>query len=139
MTSTYNQELLELYHTRRKQAIEYLGSECSICGSVYELEIDHKDWKTKEINLGKDWYQFDKWWEEIITKCQLLCRTHHQEKTILDLKEQNTKDRSLCHGTVSQYTRYKCRCDECRKAYSQYKKEYRLRNGETQTSYKSKW
>lgn len=131
MAKNHNKEHLERYHKQRKEAIEYLGSKCSKCGSVYELEIDHINWKDKTLCPGKDWGYTEAWWKEIKDRCQLLCRDCHKEKTKKDLSERNMKDRSLCHGTLSQYMRYKCRCDKCKEVYSKWRRESR----QTQNSY----
>lgn len=118
------------YHAFRKEIIEYLGGHCVICNSTYMLEIDHIDWRLKEYDISKIWYKEDLTWKEV-EKCQLLCYEHHKEKTKQDLKEKMTKDRSKLHGTLSQYYRYKCRCDLCKECYSIWKRELRIKNGET--------
>lgn len=128
---------LQKYHKQRQEMIEYLGGKCVVCESTYMLEIDHIDWRNKEYDISKIWYQTELAWEEL-KKCQLLCYEHHKEKTKHDLKEKMTKDRSKLHGTLSQYMRYKCRCNLCKVCYSKWKSELRLKNGETKRSYKPK-
>lgn len=39
------------------------------------------------------------------------------------------ESRTPRHGTVTEYTKYRCRCDDCRGAYSVYQEEYRRRVG----------
>jgi hypothetical protein len=138
MTNKYNKQLLEKYHKQREDALIYLGNKCNRCNSIYELEIDHIDWRKKTLSFGKDWYQSGIWWKEIYEQGQLLCRSCHKIKTKKDLSERHQKDRSKCHGTLSQYMRYKCRCKDCSKCYSKYRKNLRLKNGETKISYKDK-
>jgi hypothetical protein len=112
------------YRRRRKIALIALGGVCVECGSSDHLELDHIDPSTKTIDLSRDWYN-DGWWHEVVTLCQLLCKKHHRQKSAKESAERNQKDRSLLHGTISQYYRYKCRCVECRKAYSLYRVEQR--------------
>lgn len=61
---------------------EYLGGCCTKCGSVEDLDFDHRDptSKVKEISQAiiAAWS-----WDRLrveLDKCQLLCRPHHIEK-----------------------------------------------------------
>ena len=108
------------YHTRREYGIKKLGGCCSNCGSVDSLEFDHIDPTTKKYTIAKAWTFSSKRFEEELTKCQLLCRSCHQKKS---LKDAGQKDARSTHGTLSSY-RY-CRCDLCTKAKSDYNKKSR--------------
>ena len=55
-------------------------------------------------------------------KCQLLCKKHHTDKTIVDTGKKLAKG---THGTISSY-RY-CKCDACREAANKLSREYRRR------------
>lgn len=47
------------------------------------------------------------------------------------------KAKPIVHGTISAYTYYKCRCDECRDAMSEWKREYRQNGGsEVESAYR---
>jgi hypothetical protein len=64
---------------RREKGIAYLGGKCVKCGSTEDLNIDHKERAHKVSHTIWSWS-----WERQkveLDKCQLLCVTHHQEKT----------------------------------------------------------
>jgi hypothetical protein len=105
--------------TRREKAIAFLGGECVVCGSTDGLEFDHKDRSEKEYHVGA---MLSRKWDVLLTelcKCQLLCYTHHKEKT----KQELTKK---IHGTRTMYMRHDCRCDECTQAASVHREKYRV-------------
>ncbi len=114
--------ILNRYRKRKKTAQEFLGNKCSKCGSIEDLQFDHKDRVKKKFTIGKLWSIGEKeFWKEI-KKCQLLCRTCHNKKT---LKELGLREAKGYHGTVSTY-RY-CHCDLCRHAASKWNREYMQR------------
>lgn len=99
------------YHERRRMAIEFLGGKCAECGSVENLEIDHKNPKEKEYEFQQlRSLSIDKFWSEI-KKCQLLCRKHHAYKSVTDHGHKHAT-----HGTASMYKNNGCRCQPCRDA-----------------------
>lgn len=106
--SNYNsyQKIYQLkrYHDRRQQAIEHLGSKCSICDSTSDLEIDHIDYQNKSFSIGKLWsVSSDRFWLEL-NKCQLLCFQHHKKKTL----DEDKIRRPITHGKY--WAAYKCKC-----------------------------
>lgn len=111
--------MLKRYHQRRQQALEHLGGKCVVCGAEESLEFDHVDPEDKAFDIARRMAGVAeaKFWEEI-EKCQLLCSTHHQEKTRRDLGQASAKE---THGTLSSY-RY-CRCEKCREAKSRSNRE----------------
>ncbi len=102
--------------------IERLGGKCVQCSTTEDLEFDHIDPSKKEYNVSKilDSYPKEKL-EEEFSKCQLLCNGCHKEKNKIDNGEAK-------HGSLSMYVHYKCRCDLCRKASSDYRKIYAARS-----------
>ncbi len=111
--------LKKRYTLRRKAAIKILGGKCKECCLRKDLQFDHKDPKDKKYTIAKIWTHSEiKFWEEI-RKCQLLCRKCHNIKTQKELGRKLAKG---FHGTLSTY-RY-CKCDLCRKAKSDWMKEY---------------
>jgi 5-methylcytosine-specific restriction endonuclease McrA len=96
----------------RAKAIALLGSVCAKCGDTMALEIDHIDPTTKSIesgNLSK--YCEEKFLAEL-SKCQLLCKPCHIEKSILE------RGRELArHGSTTMYRRG-CRCGQCGAAHT---------------------
>lgn len=121
--------MLKRYYERRKYAIEQLGSRCAECGSTDQLEIDHIDPKKKSFDVGKLWSTA---WARFIAelkKCQLLCDTHHNDKTLAHKGQRRAKG---THGTLSAY-KY-CRCDRCRDVHSAYCREYSRKRREARRS-----
>ncbi len=120
----YNQKMSEYmlrrYHQRRAEALEKLGNQCSVCGTQDNLEIDHIDAKNKKIALNKMWAISKERFLKELAKCQLLCKAHHEEKSIEDRGFQKAKG---THGTLSSY-KY-CKCPECRAAKASYMKTYK--------------
>jgi 5-methylcytosine-specific restriction endonuclease McrA len=70
------------YHQRRERVIEQMGGECEWCGSSDRLEIDHRDRRSKDFDLGKRLASapMDEI-EDELEKCRLLCRLCHELKT----------------------------------------------------------
>jgi hypothetical protein len=58
---------------------------------------------------------------EELKGCQLLCGKCHKQKTL----EKEEFGKSSEHGTIWRYKKYKCRCDKCRMAMSDYNKSQR--------------
>lgn len=106
---------------RRDKLISLLGGKCVDCGTTESLEFDHLDPKTKrfEIADAKDGP------EDLLTEeaklCALRCSKCHQKKT-RDKWEFGSEPAR--HGTIWMYKK-KCRCDDCKKAISDYMKKRR--------------
>ncbi len=100
---------LERYHRRRREAIEFLGGRCVICGTTEDLEIDHIDYMEKKFNIAKLWsISYVRFMEEI-SKCQLLCVEHHKHKS----SRESIERRGLTHGKYHAAFHYDCQCEEC--------------------------
>lgn len=72
---------LKRYHERRKEALELLGGKCNKCGKKENLEIDHIDYMQKSCYISKIWSMKDEIFFIELSKCQLLCKVCHLEKT----------------------------------------------------------
>lgn len=116
------QYMLKRYHKRRKEAIEKLGGHCVKCGAAENLELDHIDPSTKSFTIAAHGSVNEKLWQEELKKCQLLCRSCHQGKTLKDRGQNSARE---THGTLSSY-RY-CKCDKCKAAKAKHNKEYKLK------------
>jgi 5-methylcytosine-specific restriction endonuclease McrA len=115
--------MLKRYHERREKAIEKLGGKCSKCRSTDGLQFDHVDRTTKKFTIGTlSSINEQDFWKEV-DKCQLLCDTCHQAKTLVDLGRVSAKG---THGTLSSY-RY-CKCDECKAVKAAYMKSYKRKD-----------
>jgi 5-methylcytosine-specific restriction endonuclease McrA len=107
------------YQERRAACIHKLGGKCVRCGGKTKLEFDHIDPKSKAFDVGKLLASVAlAKLETELTKCQLLCREHHHEKTL----RENGMQAARC-GTLSGY-RY-CRCAKCKNAKRVWNKQYR--------------
>lgn len=112
--------MIERYKKRRQKALDFLGGRCAHCGNAQDLQFDHIDPTTKSNTIAKIWSHAEsKFWGEI-KKCQLLCQSCHERKTLNDLGQFSAKD---THGTLSSY-RY-CKCVLCKKANSDWNKKWR--------------
>lgn len=114
---------------RRQQLIDLFGGVCRECGSDENLEFNHINRDEKSFTLsGKG---LDGKWVSILeeaSKCELLCVTHHRERTqeqysTGQIKQWNDKKHlPYVHGTMRAYQEIACRCEYCRRA----KRVYRL-------------
>lgn len=119
---------------RRSKLIEMSGGKCVKCGSIEELHFDHEDPEQQEFRLNGN--MLDGPWKRILeewSKCQLLCRVCHVQKTKQDGSWatpwnkgiSKTGDQLPEHGTETSYVRG-CRCDDCYQA----RRNGRIRRGE---------
>ena len=110
--SEYNRKMDKIY--------EFLGGKCVICGRTESLHVDHIDHTTKSFNIANNWGRAWSHLEPELAKCQLLCAEHHLEKSRSEgsLAKGWTNEPRQVHGTLHSYTKYKCRCDGCKKAKS---------------------
>lgn len=119
-TISRKEYMLKRYYERRDYAYKKLGGECIVCGSKEELNLDHLDPKLKSFNISQLWSISQERFDAELDKCQILCKTCHKAKNLMDL---NIKAAVRTHGTLSSY-RY-CKCGLCKKAYSEYWKSYK--------------
>lgn len=119
--NTYMREYsLRRYHERRTRALILLGGKCVQCGSEHRLELDHIDPTTKEIDVSKFNVAEDRFWEEVMGKCQLLCRSCHQRKS--------AQVRAVPHGGgVS--GRRNCQCLPCKARKNEYMRNWKQERG----------
>lgn len=80
--SCHNQIQIDRFRDYKRQAVEYKGGKCSICGynkCLAALEFHHNDPSQKDINWRKmrNWV-FEKIKEEL-DKCDLVCANCHRE------------------------------------------------------------
>lgn len=117
----------EDYEKRKHKIFEFLGGKCVECGSVHDLQIDHTNHLDKNFTISSSWgISWDRLLPELL-KCQLLCKKCHLDKTLAEgsLAKGWTNQPRQQHGTVWSYTKYKCRCAECKLAKSiAMKKQY---------------
>ena len=117
------QNHIRRYHRLKQKLIVLLGGQCTQCRETMDLQFDHIDPKTKKFTITD--YLLRLPWSEIlkeIKKCQLLCRKHHDVKTLVDKGQIAAKG---THGTLSAY-RY-CKCEKCRSAKAKWMREYHAR------------
>jgi 5-methylcytosine-specific restriction endonuclease McrA len=98
---------------RRDKAKAFLGGKCASCASTTSLEFDHIEPSTKEIDISSAialHWSWNRLMQEL-TKCQLLCKSCHVEKTRKD------KPPVKC-GSYWTYKKHGCRCAACTAANS---------------------
>lgn len=88
------------------------------CGSTTKLEVDHMDPSKKTDHKVWSWSPSRRAKE--LEKCQVLCKKHHQEKTLSQIKR-------TTHGETRMYD-LGCRCDKCRDIKSIRNATYRRKN-----------
>lgn len=94
------------------ELIARFGGQCVICGSGDKLEFDHVDWQTKEFAISSGWAMRDRGeFEAELLKCQLLCRSCHEQKTESDKLEMGLV--GFTHGTLYAWMKMKCECETC--------------------------
>lgn len=74
------------WKNRRRSAIEYLGGKCVVCGATENLEFDHVDPNTKVASIARLSSASEYKFYLEINKCQLLCHSHHKEKTLVETR-----------------------------------------------------
>lgn len=114
---------------RRTRLIELAGGECIRCGSMDQLEFDHRDRRTRLFSLSGCY--LDKSWKLILdelVKCDLLCSSCHKKKSReAGDNPGGVKGRGRgsgkvpIHGTAHMYIQYACRCTNCQYARSQHR------------------
>lgn len=85
---------------------------CVFCGSLDNIEIHHIDPEKKESHKIWSWAE-DRILAEL-KQCIPMCHDCHTTFHSL------LKRKPLKHGTLHGYQTYRCRCDDCRKARSDY-------------------
>jgi hypothetical protein len=105
----------EWVRKRKRRAIEYLGNKCVVCGTSANLEFDHIDPSLKSFHISQN---FNRKWETLqaeLDKCQLLCKTHHLQKSV--------KQNSVEHGEGVSGKR-NCPCLLCKAKKAEYMRTY---------------
>src|SRR6478752_2806669 len=102
---------IDYYYKRRRIAIFALGGRCVRCSSREDLELDHIDPASKEIDLGRQW-SHKNFWIEILDKCQLLCHECHAKKSATELSKYKLQQ-GFQHGTNYAFWKKGCRCEIC--------------------------
>lgn len=118
--------MLKRYRLLKEEAIKILGGVCAVCGSKRKLEFDHIDPSKKSFAISGLWSISKVKRFRELRKCQLLCYRCHKAKTSSERPQTNF----LC-GTTSRYYQG-CRCHLCKEAFNTYRREWRLRTGQTQ-------
>lgn len=119
----YKEYMSKRYYERRKMAFDIVGRVCAMCQQTFtdsELELDHIDPKTKELDFAKKWNVTLEVFLAEVRKAQPLCKPCHAQKSIVDAGKKKAE-----HGTFAMYRHYKCRCDLCKIANNEVSKKYK--------------
>lgn len=107
------------YRRRRADAVAMLGGRCVECGTTEDLQFDHIDPRLKSFDVGSCMSSMT--WSRLIvelSKCQLLCATHHRDKTKVEL--------GVAHGG-GVAGKSNCKCGLCRLRRRNYQRDRRQR------------
>lgn len=99
-----------------RRAEWFADKACVQCGSTDRMELDHIDRFTKVNHAVWSWTKARR--EAELAKCQVLCSTHHLEKTL----RERTKTE---HGHAGMYQTHGCHCQLCRAWKAASDKKYR--------------
>lgn len=113
-------EYQRLRVARRRQEWINQNGPCVKCGSWIDLEIDHIDPSLKTYNVSQIWSRKQEIVDSELAECQVLCSTHHQEKTT---SEQTTKQ----HRTYAMRNQHGCKCDICKEYVRKSKQAWRIK------------
>jgi hypothetical protein len=82
------------YMKRMNKLREAFGNECAMCGATEDLHFDHIDPNTKTASVGTlaTSNGFDICYQEAL-KCQLLCKSCHHKKTLINGEHISTAKR----------------------------------------------
>ena len=100
-------------------ARERLGGRCARCGSTEDLDFDHivPGSRTRKISEATNW-SLARFLAEV-DKCQLLCRSCHQEKSA-----ETGENGAVEHGGGAK-GKHNCPCDLCKMARRDYQRTRR--------------
>lgn len=116
----YNEYMREYmkrrYHERKAESIAKLGGKCVVCGTTENLEFDHIDRTKKTMDINTLWSVNLMRYLEELKLIQLLCATHHQEKT--------SAEQSVPHGGGVSGKR-NCKCEPCRLRKNEYQRNWK--------------
>ena len=114
------QRAYQLKWALARRAAYFADKVCAKCEAKEELELDHVNPENKVSHRVWTWSKHKR--ELEITKCQVLCKSCHLDKTISELQT------PLIHGTTGGYHK-KCRCSACTAAATKAKAAWRERAG----------
>jgi hypothetical protein len=86
------------YNSRVRLAKQILGGKCAVCETTEDLQIDHIDWVYKSMTVTQMCRATMEKFLTELGKCQLLCGTHHRQKSRSDVIE-----RRAARGWANQY------------------------------------
>jgi hypothetical protein len=115
-TKEANTRRKDRYWQRKNLGIEFLGGKCVCCGSTEKLQFDHIKRSTRKYRFPHFYKLEEKLFYEELKKCQLLCRSCHDKKSVF---ERGRKYGKGIHGNINNYKHHGCRCELCRKANSE--------------------
>lgn len=126
MTTKSPEKLRMLVQQRIADAKQRLGGVCISCGTTENLQFHHRPGTIKRFNISQSSDRSQATFDAEIVKCDLLCGSCH----ITHHNTSEPKKTTFEHGTLTGYTHYKCRCDACKAANTEYNKQYYVQHHE---------
>lgn len=115
MATREEQRAFQRQWVARRRAAFFADKDCSRCGSTDDLHLHHRNPEQKVAHAIWSWREERRLAE--IVKCDVLCRSCHEEHHAAQREQ---------HGTRTRY-RKGCRCDLCRWAKAKEGDAYRRR------------
>jgi hypothetical protein len=108
---------------RRKRRAEWVEANgpCAHCGGEDQLEVDHVNRADKTMEPASIWGRRLEEREAELAKCQVLCHECHANKTASE------REPAQEHGTWYTWQEKKCRCEQCRFFFNNYRRDWRRR------------
>ena len=123
--------MLRRYHERIAEAQRRLGGSCADCGATDDLQVDHRDWRDKTLDIARLWSVARPRFKAELEKCQLLCGPCHIAKSKRDVREiladrglrgfNSLPETAFRHGTPRMAIYRRCKCLPCREARRLYR------------------
>jgi hypothetical protein len=123
--------MLRRYHERLAEARQRLGGRCARCTAVNDLQLDHRDWLEKTLDIARMWAVAKVRFDAELEKCQLLCPPCHIAKSKEDVQEiladrglrgfHQLSEDAYQHGSPRMKLYRRCGCGPCCEAFRQYR------------------
>jgi hypothetical protein len=111
--------LTERRAKRRQLLKDHIGGKCVACGSLEDLQFNHKNPAEKQFTISEIIHKNLDFVLKEVEKCELLCKECHKEETRRQYKDGELQvwnagtRKPYVHGTCRMYQQRQCRCEPC--------------------------